>query len=128
MNPLDRLQELLDEHGVKYERKSFWNRTSVEYVTWRGVGGLEFNAIHSVSDPDMLYIYKAIMSPEDVIAATIGCETCRNVGEHGEFACSECGVRVDVTDGFGYEIPTMLLDGAAVAVSYCPNCGRKVVK
>lgn len=52
---------------------------------------------------------------------------CCDVGGHGEFVCSECGVRVDTTDGFGYEIPTMLLDGVAVAVSYCPNCGRKVV-
>lgn len=54
-------------------------------------------------------------------------EVCRDVGKHGEFACSECGVRMDLTDGFGYGIPTMLLDGAAVAVSYCPNCGRKVI-
>ncbi len=76
MNPLDRLQELLDERGIKYKRKSFWNRISVEYVTWRGVGGLEFNAIHSVSDPDMLYVDNAIISPEDAVNATVGRGTC----------------------------------------------------
>lgn len=121
MNPLDRLCELLDEHGVKYERKFFWNRTSVEYVTWRGVGGLEFNAIHSVSDPDMLYIYKAIISPEDAIAATVGRGTCHNVApDYLDFLCSACGFvhyHSDEND-----------DGEGNGWKYCPNCGRKVVK
>jgi len=126
MSPLDRLQELLDERGVKYERRSFVNygRDSVEYVIWRGVGGLGFNAIRSYSDPDMLYINSTVISPEDAIAATIGRGTCHMVPkddheEYGEafyiwWECDECGVTIPKTFG----MPEL---------RYCPSCGRRLI-
>ena len=126
MSPLDRLQELLDERGVKYERRSFvdYGRDSVEYVIWRGVGGLGFNAIRSYSDPDMLYINSTVISPEDAIAATIGRGTCHMVPkddheEYGEafyiwWECDECGVTIPKTFG----MPEL---------RYCPSCGRRLI-
>ena len=125
MSPLDRLQELLDERGVKYERRSFdsHNHGSVEYVMWRGVGGLGFNAIRSYSNPDMLFIDNEIISPEDAVDVTVGRETCHMVPKddheaYGEafyiwWECDECGVTIPKTFGMP-------------EIRYCPNCGRKV--
>ena len=125
MSPLDRLQELLDERGVNHERRSFvdYGRDSVEYVIWRGVGGLEFNAIRSYSDPDMLYIDNTVISPEDAVAATIGRETCHMVlkDDHEEYGeafhiwreCDECGCTLPKSFGMP-------------EIHYCPNCGRQV--
>lgn len=119
MSPLDRLCELLDERGVKYKRKSFFHSAaSVEYVTWRGVGGLEFSAHGSVFDPDMLYINNAIISPEDAIAATVGRGTCHMELLPDEpttsiqpMRCTACGHKT-----------------YAQLASFCPNCGAEVVE
>lgn len=127
MSLLDRLQELLDGRGVKYERRSFvsYDHESVEYVKWRGVGGLEFNAMRSCSNPDMLYIDNTVISPEDAVDATIGRETCHMVLKddhevYGEalyiwWECDECGVTIPKTVG----MPEL---------RYCPSCGRRIVK
>ena len=139
MSPLDRLQELLDKRGVKYERRSFdsHNHGSVEYMTWRGVGGLEFNAICSISDPDMLFIDNEIISPEDTVDVTVGRETCHTVlmdcfgnppynksglnGNDIACGCSECGVPWSTMGIFR---------GNKLKHNFkaCPLCGRKVVE
>ena len=120
MSPLDRLQELLDERGVKHERRSFvdYGRESVEYVIWRGIGGLEFNAIRSYSDPDMLYIDNTIISPEDAVNVTVGRETCHMELLPDEpttsiqpMRCTSCGHKT-----------------YAQLASYCPHCGARVTE
>ena len=137
MSPLDRLQELLDERGVKYERRSFdsHNHGSIEYVTWWGVGGLEFNAIRSISDPDMLYIDNTVISPEDAVNATVGRGTCHieryDADPHGVFVGSP------IVDDDGNETTIAAIYGYRCSEcggkfdpdwSYCPNCGRRVVE
>ena len=72
MNPIDRLCELLDERGVEYKRKTLSDLVTIEFVRWRGIGGLEFNAIRSQSDYENLYVNDATLSPEDVVKVTLG--------------------------------------------------------
>ena len=74
MNPIDRLCELLDERGVEYKHETLSGLATadIEFARWKGVGGLEFNAIHSHSDPEKLYVNDAIISPEDVVRVTLG--------------------------------------------------------
>lgn len=119
MNPLDRLQELLDERGVKYKHRKFSDLVTIEYVRWKGIGGLEFSAICSQSDPEKLYVNDAIVSPEDAVKATLGdADTCvmRMDDECDEYPqgrwwlCEGCGQRFLYERGF--------------EPHYCPECGR----
>ena len=71
MNPLDRLQELLGERGVKYKYRKETDLITIEWVRWKGIGGLEFSAIRSQSDPEKLYVNDVILSPEDVVKVTL---------------------------------------------------------
>lgn len=124
MSQLDRLQELLDEHGVEYKRKSFFYHAGVEhYVTWRGVGGMEFCAIISVSDPEMLYINDAAISPEDAVAVTVGREVCHDTED---YVCPQCGTVMDYITRGDDDEKVIPMDDYVIPLHYCPNCGRKV--
>ena len=66
-----------------------------------------------------LIVYDAI--PEQAIAATVGCETCRNADARAEaggvwhsprFVCSKCGAAYVMSD----------------YARFCPSCGRRVVE
>lgn len=125
MNPVDRLCELLDERGVEYKRKFFSDLVNVELVTWRGVGGLEFNALRSRSKPDMIFVDSAIMPPEDVVKVTLDeTDTCVMSKDHTTFLedantyvtawnCDRC-------------LGTTYAD-AELRPRYCSSCGSKVI-
>lgn len=53
------------------------------------------------------------------LADLIDAPSCCNVSDHdGVFECSECGQKMPTFDG----------DSDWIPVSYCPVCGRKVVR
>lgn len=61
--------------------------------------------------------------------------TCRNISDRGEnlsgdhwlfdFVCSECGTGL-CADEFGHS--PLLLDDESIQISYCPNCGARVIE
>lgn len=52
---------------------------------------------------------------------------CRNASRYrSTFECSECGAITPELDEDG--IPVMVVGDAVEEISFCPNCGRKVVE
>lgn len=124
MNPLDRLQELLGERGVEYEYRKLSDLITIECVRWKGIGGLEFSAIRSPSDPEKLYVNDAVLSPEDVVRVTLGeADTCVMSKDYTAFI-EEANTYVtawncDRCFGTTYH-------DAESRPYYCTTCGRKV--
>lgn len=116
MSATEKLREMLDERGIKYEKiqgecATKYEFDNVHYRINKVIGGLQIENF----DP---------FTPEQVIAKTVGRETCHMVLRYdyvvyGEAPCSwlEC-------DECGGVLP----DSFGISVSYCPNCGRKVVE
>lgn len=62
--------------------------------------------------------------------------TCKNVHPYADdnmnngttfFQCSECGCKLDPEPDSNWGI-YLNVDGTWYAISFCPNCGRKVVE
>lgn len=124
MNPLDRLQELLGERGVKYKHRKFSDLITIEYVRWKGVGGLEFSAICSQSDPEKLYVNDVIISPEDVVRVTLGeADTCVM---HKDYTAFLEGANTYVTAWYCDRCLGTTYHDAEFRPYYCATCGRKV--
>lgn len=123
MNATEELRRLLDERGVGWAvPDESWNQDSITY--WK-VGSIKWVAFESENGTFWLNCNSVTdLTPEQAIAATVGRETCHMVKRHdyvvyGEAPCiwSEC-------DECGGVLP----DSFGIAVSYCPNCGRRVVE
>lgn len=128
MTVTEELRELLSERGVEWWSQRFPNDDDSTTVTyWNGfvegepwgvwelmdLGGrlfIEFN-----NDRDFP------ITPEQVIAATLGPGTCKEVRIRmeieDEMHCSECGCFL----GFAGDV-------SAPPYNYCPNCGCMVSK
>ena len=116
MSVTDDFRAELDKHDVTWA-----NVTPT--ITGFVVDGKAYRAYEydGMGDMDGLQLLSATpLTPQEVIAATLGAGTCHNVHEppKGEtfwpaphFKCSECGA-THVSMEY---------------VFYCPNCGRKVV-
>ena len=115
----ERLRELLNERGVKYETE---DRPTIRYTEW---GDWVF-AEPLDAKPHTLGAQCELMripaTPEQAVAATLGSGTCtlpETRVDHGSIEyngvtewrkCSACGEEV-----------------LSYPAHYCPNCGRKVV-
>ena len=121
------LRRLLDERGEYYRtsgNKTWWGRP-IDAQT-----GKPINVFHNQAQPmgeDRLLVELQLATPEQVIDATLGRETCRDVadtphyGDKTRFECSECGYEYSAVGGFGCDY------GDEPDFRFCPNCGRKVV-
>lgn len=108
------LRRLLDERGVEWWQKK-------RHTCWKVGKGQEVEMWRAWEAPDgsltlkVDYIYD--LTPEQVIAATLGMGTCKRVFYEptGVYVCSECGRGLSKKlDKYCY-------------LHFCPNCGRKVV-
>lgn len=124
MTATDHLRQLLDERGVEWEDMS-----SRPYVctSWRDPDGEPCTALEGADDiPDGKLSVQALLTPEQVVEATLGRGTCKDIAETPKFSdktrfeCSECGYEYSAVGGFGCDY------GDAPDFDYCPNCGREV--
>ena len=124
MTATDELREMLDERGIEYEQSYIEGIASYTHTTkWKAQTGNEctFCEMEDGYPPYFTRMYIDAPTPEQAIAATVGCETCHDVSESPEdgvfwpsphFRCSECGAT----------------HVSLEYVHYCPNCGRKVAE
>lgn len=106
MSAIDELRRLLDERGVAHSDHYF-------STTWRDGHGILHLAGEPMADGSLVV---DILTPEQAIAATLGSETCEDVGRYC-FTCSKCGWTANEPHhAFGGFWP-----------KFCPNCGCKVV-
>lgn len=127
MTATDELRRLLDERGVEYEDELVKSSTPYRYgydeTYW---GGDSFGYIEPIGAPPgtigshpELTIHNC--TPEQAIAATLGCGECTNASyrvDESRFHCSECG--------FGCWVRNVAT-GRDELPAHCPKCGRKVV-
>ena len=115
--PVVRLCELLDEHGVEY----YYPHDCGGMVKWSD-GVLTYHAGNAFpcNDPTRtkLVMHVTYPTPEQAVEVMTGRGTCRNTSPT-HFVCSECGYRVlAISEGkTGSEMPPR----------FCPHCGRRVV-
>lgn len=103
MTATEELRRMLDERGVRWTACS---KAAIDNQTFcRGHTYTEFQAGLMVSD----------LTPEQAIEATLGRGTCHDEsgGDPCVFACSCCGTAYDHPED--------------QTITYCPNCGRRVV-
>lgn len=115
---IERLRELLDERGVKHVGNGGMTR-------WTNEHGCVCRAFTRLGDQS---VDVAILgtTPEQAVAATLGCGTCRNVSNTPSgFLCSECGW--GDFDESSHLLTTSKFTDNDGGPNYCPNCGREVV-
>ena len=112
----ERLRALLDERGVEYEAESI---AFSNCLTW---GENDCYSYTEYQDGTVLRIWDC--TPEQAIAATLGCGECEMVTSgtpcegNTDKACTACGA---------YNIGEFYDEQSHRAVpNFCPNCGRRV--
>ncbi len=137
MSATDELRCMLDERGVEYHQTTIENIASYLYLTtWDSPDGhsCEFHEI--VDGEELTHRLVAIrgweLTPEQVIAMTLGRKTCHNVIGEGDFVCSECGAFVHARNE---NVGKSHVDEDGVRwygtsyehnFNYCPNCGARI--
>ncbi len=107
MNTDNELRRMLDERGVNWD----YGVTGATTTKFR-INGVDLTFMPMRDG----LVCTTILTPEQVIAVTLGLETCQltDNGPWGyTYECSECGAAFDVG----------IFDGK---VNFCPNCGRRV--
>ena len=120
MSATDELRAMLDKRGVKWLPIAWNPKRETFYHAANGVG---FCA-DEYTDGVKIYT-DATITPEQAVEATLGRGECHDEGTFhswGYFTCSNCKVVVPVEAV--REAPSI---GKVVPISFCPNCGRKVV-
>lgn len=113
MTATDELRRLLDGRGIEYYPKA-----ADETVFSTGT-----EHVHVQDDliDGCLELFIRPVTPAQAVEATLGRETCENVGyyiDSTRFKCSACGYN-------GWT--KYAADGEDRVPNYCPNCGRRVV-
>lgn len=131
MSATDELCRLLTEAGVEYERNP-WSCGAA--VWWRDSSGTMWRS-HDNEEDELLsfYAYNSV-TPEQVIAATLGRGTCKvDVLNTGDCAGYECSEYIMHCNGCGHEFGHVLYneDGdvwMSEPPRFCPGCGRRLVR
>lgn len=104
MTATERLRQLLDERGVRWEPCS---KADIDNQTFcRGYTFTEFF--------DGLMVTG--LTPEQAVEATLGRGTCHVAYKHPEYPCSNDEICSECGASFYF----------IGEVNYCPNCGRRV--
>ena len=117
MTATDELRRMLDERGVEWsgigDHTVLWCRRDAKYANYDA----------QASDWGDKLMLSWACTPEQAIEATLGRGTCSIRG--GE--CDQCGAYIH-RDAVLFWVP---VEGMRTVesrdVSYCPNCGRRVV-
>ena len=121
MTATERLRQLLDERGVKWEEPDPYQ----DATAWVGSNNIEYVAHEGISfDGPTGRLILFCLTPEQAVEATLGRGTCKmeatltNPFETriDEYHCSECGEYCSVEKVMGKTEPP----------KFCPECGRKV--
>ena len=124
MTATDELRAMLDERGVEYIREGFRNTRIFR------PDGVKLRIEQATNQPRDCQLkittnFMSVKEAVEIIEATLGRGTCRDLGDGQMFICSECGCTLDIQDENGE--PTMMVDGVADVPKCCPNCKREVV-
>ena len=123
MSATDELRRLLNKRDVEW--KSFegdplgFVKTETAWSEVDGLDNYNYWVTEYFDGTTLLNIGNP--TPEQAVEATLGRETCENVGyyiDSTRFKCSACGYN-------GWT--RYAADGEDRVPNYCPNCGRKVV-
>lgn len=123
MTATEELRALLDERGVE------WSATvGASGTIWTHWDAFNGHRVHAMDNEDgTVEIFgEWDVTPEQAIAATLGVGTCHDVGDPGDFCCSECGVRMFTESNDTY---TMIAADERTIIkhpNFCPNCGARV--
>ena len=121
MTATDELRRMLDERGWHWwagddERKTLWESNGLTWEYFNDENGDAWLGFLGACEQDI--------APEQAIEATLGRGTCSIRG--GE--CDQCGAYIH-RDAVLFWVPVD--EGMRTVesrdVSYCPNCGRRVV-
>lgn len=114
MSATDKLRHILDELGVEWHKGKF---PSEERTYWQGVVARPWT--------EQRLQVRALLTPEQAIAATLGHGIC-HIREHkGDWICDACNNEVASSD------PTSELYTSGNAIElweFCPYCGARVVR
>ena len=133
MSMTEELHELLSERGVEWSYTVAEGVRGSTYTTgWRTSNGTTCHYSERV-DKYPWHSYKRVtlynVTPEQAIAAAMGAETCRDLGDERIFHCSECGCAImDIY--LRNEEECFYCDGDQGGEKwprYCPHCGARVV-
>ena len=122
MSATDELRRMLDERGWHWwagddERKTLWESNGLTWEYFNDENGDAWLGFLGACEQDI--------APEQAIEATLGRGTCSIRG--GE--CDQCGAYIH-RDAVLFWVPVD--EGMRTVesrdVSYCPNCGRRVVE
>ena len=118
------LHKALIARGIDYwviQGITFWNRDD----------GCECLAYGYQADgvPKLAIKVVGFTNAEQAVEATLGRGTCKNdsIKHDGVFACSACGVYLDIVNMESVQ-KDMDIDDLSYEPRYCPSCGRRVVE
>jgi len=120
MSATDELRRLLNERGVEWNNV-FASAPRNDFTTFEPELGTTVDVWQGGSLLGIEVKTSYSFTPEQAVEATLGRETCENVGyyiDSTRFKCSACGYN-------GWT--RYAADGEDRVPNYCPNCGRKVV-
>lgn len=124
MTATDELRRLLDERCVEWRKTPHYSSESQDNETIFEGNGIEWYANDHLNGRLGLRTARYEVTPEQAIEATLGRGTCSIRGRE----CDQCGAYIH-RDAVLFWVPVD--EGMRTVesrdVSYCPNCGRRVV-
>jgi hypothetical protein len=121
MTSTEELRRLLDERGVE------WTADDGEFVKetgWPYMGELTAAFAEYYDGTTRFACDTWCFTPEQAIEATLGRDTCHDIGTFkswGLFTCSNCSIVIPLNAA--KDAPRV---GKSVPLKFCPNCGRRV--
>lgn len=126
MTETERLREMLDEHGVKWEDDTPVPSMKPWKTSFTSFTGEEVS-IGCYDEPKWIMGTLVFHTPEQAIAATLGTGTCHNdtFDDYRIFRCSACHTVVAICI---CDEPDATDTISAHEFRFCPHCGARVVQ
>ena len=128
----DKLRRMLDECGIEYEQDCIEGIAEYTLVTkWKTqtYNKCTFYEVEDGHPPYYTRMFIETPTAAQAIAATVGRETCHDVGDARIFHCSECGFGLEDVylsdESYFFDDDGEWIDPWPPS---CPNCGRRVVE
>ena len=113
MRATDKLRRMLDERGVEWRPSGDYYCKNV--ITHWNTGSIHWTAFELECEENLCLNCTSTtdLTPAQAIEATLGPETCHDIGDRGDFRCSSCLVEWQDANNHNFR--------------FCPSCGAKVV-